>query len=100
MARGAKKEKALTPEEKLSHTLVPEAEQPYRVPENWQWFFLKDVCIIPITDGTHKTPTYTDASIGIPFISAKDVTSQYINWESIKYITPDLHEELYARIAP
>jgi len=37
MARGAKKEKALTPEEKLAQALVPEAEQPYRVPENWRW---------------------------------------------------------------
>ena len=37
MARGAKKEIALTPEEKLAQALVPEAEQPYRVPENWKW---------------------------------------------------------------
>lgn len=37
MARGAKKETALTPEEKLAQALVPEAEQPYRVPENWRW---------------------------------------------------------------
>lgn len=37
MARGAKKEIMLTPEEKLAQALVPEAEQPYRVPENWRW---------------------------------------------------------------
>lgn len=37
MARGKKKEKVLTPEEKLAQALVPEDEQPYKVPENWCW---------------------------------------------------------------
>jgi len=37
MARTAKKEKALTPEEKLTQALVPDVEQPYRVPKNWCW---------------------------------------------------------------
>ena len=37
MARTAKKETALTPEEKLAEALVPEGEQPYQVPDNWCW---------------------------------------------------------------
>ena len=37
MARTARKENALTPDEKLALALVPEDEQPYRVPENWCW---------------------------------------------------------------
>ena len=37
MARGKKKESALTPEEKLAQALVPVEEQPYQVPENWGW---------------------------------------------------------------
>ena len=40
MARTAKKETALTAEEKLAQALVPEAEQPYRVPANWCWVYL------------------------------------------------------------
>lgn len=36
MARGKKKE-TLTPEERLQAALVPESEQPYKVPENWYW---------------------------------------------------------------
>lgn len=43
MARGAKKEIMLTPEEKLAQALVPEAEQPYRVPENWRWVTLQGI---------------------------------------------------------
>lgn len=37
MAWTAKKETALTPEEKLAEALVPEGEQPYQVPDNWCW---------------------------------------------------------------
>ena len=53
MARTAKKE--LSIEEKLAAALVPEEEQPYKVPENWCWTYLtkgyaecKDNCRKPI----------------------------------------------------
>lgn len=36
MAKGKKKE-SLTPEERLQAALVPESEQPYKVPDNWCW---------------------------------------------------------------
>lgn len=36
MARGKKKE-ILTPEKRLQAALVPESEQPYKVPGNWCW---------------------------------------------------------------
>lgn len=36
MARGRKKEN-LTPEERLQAALVPESEQPYKIPKNWCW---------------------------------------------------------------
>ena len=43
MAR-AKKKAELTAEEKLAAALVPEAEQPYKVPDNWCWVRLGSVC--------------------------------------------------------
>ena len=42
MARGKKKE-SLTPEERLQAALVPESEQPYKVPENWCWVTLQTI---------------------------------------------------------
>lgn len=39
MAR-AKKETALTPEERLQAALVPDWEWPYKLPENWRWLKL------------------------------------------------------------
>ena len=40
---GKKTQAQLTPEEKLQQVLVPEAEQPYKVPANWCWTYLKNV---------------------------------------------------------
>ena len=40
---GKKTQAQLTPEEKLQQALVPEAEQPYKVPANWCWTYLKNV---------------------------------------------------------
>ena len=54
-----------------------------------------------IKDGTHQTPTYTDDKIhGFKFLSSKDVTTRKISWNKVKYITPDLHKQLYSVIAP
>ena len=40
----------LIPEEKLQQALVPEAEQPYKVPDNWCYFFF--TALIDIEGGT------------------------------------------------
>ena len=42
MARGKKKE-TLTPEDRLQAVLVPESEQPYKVPGNWCWVSLQTI---------------------------------------------------------
>ena len=61
---------------------------------------LQDVCE-QIKDGTHQTPTYTDDTVnGYKFLSSKDVTTGKIDWSHLKYIPEELHNELYARIAP
>ena len=67
---------------------------------SWKQTDLQAVCSMKITDGTHKTPTYCERDEGFPFISAKDITGETICWDNIKYIVPELHTELYARLAP
>ena len=64
MARGQKKE-ALTPEERLQAALVPESEQPYKVPGNWCWVRVSSVCVFErgITfpaSAKEKEPTNTN----------------------------------------
>ena len=61
---------------------------------------LEELCE-PIKDGTHQTPTYTDEKEnGFIFLSSKDVTSKYVDWDHPMYIPAELHEQLYKRIAP
>ncbi len=74
-----------------------EDEIPFEVPEGWEWTRLQSITSI-LTDGTHKTPQYSDA--GYIFLSSKNVTSGKIDWDNIMYIPEALHHELYNRLAP
>lgn len=61
---------------------------------------IEDVCSL-IKDGTHQTPQYTDdREKGFKFLSSKDVMTQKIDWNNIKYIPEELHNKLYATIQP
>ena len=94
MARTAKKEKALTPEEKLAQALVPNTEQPYRVPENWCWVTASSLASV-ISKGT--TPqggkhAYTDT--GISFLRVENILDDgTISHENIMHVS----EEMFCR---
>lgn len=76
MARTAKK-KELSPEEKLAAALVPENEQPYKVPENWCWVYLGNVTTIIMGQSPKGTSTTDDDSY-MPLIGgASDMGTLY-----------------------
>ena len=58
MPRGKKKE-TLTPEERLQAALVPESEQPYKVPRNWCWTRLGFL----LQSSKEKTDEFSDADL-------------------------------------
>ena len=60
--------KQLTLEEKIQNALVPEEEQPYKVPENWCWARLGSVGSI-ILGQYPKREDATDDDTFIPVIS-------------------------------
>lgn len=61
---------------------------------------LEELCEL-IKDGTHKTPVYIDdKENGYLFLSSKDVTSKYVDWDHPMYIPAELHNELSKRVAP
>ena len=61
---------------------------------------LEKICEF-IKDGTHQTPTYVNTNKnGYKFLSSKDVSKGIINWNTTKYISEELHKELYKKIAP
>jgi type I restriction enzyme S subunit len=58
---------------------------------------VKELCEL-VTDGTHYTPEYSET--GVVFLSAKNVTSGYIDWQDVKFIPETLHKELQQRVSP
>ena len=77
MARMAKKEKVLTPEEKLEQALVPVEEQPYPVPENWCWTQLGSISDIIMGQSPEGMATTDDPSF-MPLIGgAADMGDLY-----------------------
>lgn len=69
MARGRKME-ALTPEERLQAALVPESEQPYKVPENWCWTYIKFGFDVTSSKRVHKEDWLSQ---GIPFYRTREL---------------------------
>lgn len=65
--------------------------------KKWNNYLLSDICT-QITDGTHKTPKYTEN--GIPFLSVKNITSGYLDFKNTKYISLEEHQELIKRCNP
>ena len=85
----SKKEKPLAP--------ITDEEIPFDIPENWVWCKFGDI-VLSLTDGAHKTPHYTAS--GIPFISVKDLSDGFVNFENTKFISPAEHKELAKRCNP
>ncbi|MFV0209259.1 restriction endonuclease subunit S [Empedobacter falsenii] len=76
---------------------ITDEEIPFDIPENWTWCRLEEISSI-ITDGTHHTPTYFED--GIKFLSSRNVTGGYINWDLLKYIDKEQHIEMQKRVSP
>ena len=76
---------------------ISEEEIPFEIPGNWKWVRLSEICQ-QITDGTHRTPSYQ--SEGIPFLSVKNISSGFIDYSDIKYISASEHSELIKRCKP
>lgn len=72
MARTVKNEKALTPEEKLAQALVPDTEQPYRVPKNWCWTTVKSLC--SLINGRAFKPTDWSKT-GLPIVRIQNLNN-------------------------
>jgi len=84
--------------EKIGDTVTCiDEELPFELPDGWTWARLQSICE-PITDGTHKTPVYSNS--GYIFLSSKNVTSGKIDWDNVMYIPEELHNELYSRLQP
>jgi restriction endonuclease S subunit len=53
---------------------------------------------VRVTDGTHQPPTFTEQ--GIPFFLVKTISSGYVDWGHIKYVSQATYLELTRRVRP
>lgn len=80
----------------VSHTDFKDSELG-EIPRSWDFHRLDDLTH-KITDGTHKTPTYTTQ--GIPFLRVTDIKGGDIDFSNIKFISENEHLELIKRCKP
>lgn len=93
----AKKKETLMPEERLQATLVPESEQPYKVPANWYWVRLKASINLYNGDRGINYPSKKDyQSSGVPFINAGDIVDGELNEAEFNYISEEKYNALRA----
>ena len=97
MPRGKKKE-TLTPEKRLQAALVPESEQPYKVPGNWCWTRMGNIAQWG-SGGTpsRKIPEYYSGNI--PWIKTGELNDDYI-FETAEYITAEAISHSSAKLFP
>ena len=63
----------------------------------WDIVKLESICT-KITDGTHVTPTYIEK--GVPFLSVKNLTKGYLDFDDVKYISESEHRYITKRSKP
>ncbi len=94
----AKRRAALAELDSLTQSLFLDLfGDPMMNPKGWKTCLLEDIAN-KITDGTHKTPNYTEC--GIEFLSAKDLKEGGIAWGTGKYISEEEHRDLIKRCNP
>lgn len=93
----AKKEAALTPEERLQAALVPDWEWPYKLPENWCWTTIKNVATV-VTGGTPAKNNSDYYGGEFPFFKPADLDAGRHVSEASEYLS-DLGKSV-SRIIP
>ncbi len=69
----------------------------FDIKKSWKWCTLGQLTK-QITDGTHKTPEYTNT--GIPFLSIQNISSGKFDLAHLKYISINEHKVLSKRCNP
>lgn len=72
---------------------ITDEEKPFDIPKGWKWCRFSQV--LDVRDGTHDTPKYVEE--GIPLITSKNINGKEIDFENVKYISLEDHEEISKR---
>lgn len=64
-----------------------------KLPKGWHWVRCQNV--IDVRDGTHDTPKYI--SKGIPLITSKNLTKEFLDFSNVFFISNEDHENIKKR---
>jgi type I restriction enzyme S subunit len=73
-------------------------EQPFSVPQNWEWVRLVDV-LTKLTDGTHHSPPNGPAG-DFKYITAKNIKNNGVLLDDVSYVSREVHENIFSRCDP
>ncbi len=73
---------------------IKSEEQPYVLPEGWEWVRLGSFCE-KVSDGFHHTPK--KISQGVRYVSATHIYNGRIDWNSGLYVSEEEYFELYKK---
>jgi type I restriction enzyme S subunit len=94
----AKKKETLTPEERLQAALVPDWEQPYKVPENWCWTKLSSLSNLISKGTTPKGGKSSYSNNGVKFLRVENINDDgTISHENIAYVSEETHKTFLKR---
>ena len=70
-------------------------ELPFEIPKFWAWVRFSDIAVFENGDRSSRYPVESDyVPDGIPFFGAKDMGEKYMEYSSVRFITPQKFEEL------
>jgi len=73
-----------------------------KLPEGWKWVRLNTVCN-KIQDGSHFSPKIQYDEPGenrFPYITAKNIRNNYMDFSKLTYVDREFHESIYERCNP
>ena len=76
---------------------IEEEEKPFGLPEGWEWVRLANA-VVKITDGEHLSPPKAEG--GMPLLTAKDVTSEGLRFESTQFVSTENGQKYRERCNP
>lgn len=94
----AKKKKELSLEEKLEQALVPVDEQPYEIPKNWCWTYLRNIA----QWGSGGTPSRKNTSFyegNIPWVKTGELEDAYL-YDTEEKISEEAIKKSSAKLFP
>jgi type I restriction enzyme, S subunit len=73
-------------------------EQPFDIPQTWQWVRLGDI-LTKLTDGTHHSPP-NEPTGDFKYITAKNIKNEGVLLDDVTYVSRKVHDEIFARCNP